>query len=411
VNRERKNVVVSRRELIEEERQLKRQNLLETIKVGDVRRGIVKNIMDYGVFVDLDGLDGLLHITDMSWKRISHPTEIVSLGGTIDVVVIGIDRERGRVSLGFKQTKPNPWEDIVVRYPIGSHVKGKVVNLIHCGAFVELEEGIEGLIHVTEMSWTKRIAKPDEVLKVGEEIEAAVLGIDKENHKVSLSLRQLKENPWTMVRHNYPVGARVHGVVRNVTAYGAFVKLEDGIDGMIHVSDISWTKHVVSPSEVLKKGEEVDVVILDVDVDQQRISLGIKQLKADPWEQIEIRFPIGKLVTGTVRKVTSYGAFVELEDGVDGLVHISQIGEGHVEKVGDIVKLGEKVTARVIKVEYEERRIGLSMKAANYDADKLEAEVKTLNKVHSDQEMNSLSDIFNQFERANAPSSQANDKK
>jgi small subunit ribosomal protein S1 len=410
VNRDRRNVVVSRRELIEEERQLKRQNLLATIKVGDMRRGVVKNIMDYGVFVDLDGLDGLLHITDMSWKRVSHPTEIVSLGEAIDVMVIGIDLDRGRVSLGLKQTKSNPWEDAVQRYPIGSRVKGKVVNVIHYGAFIELEEGVEGLIHVTEMSWTKRIVKPTEVLKVGEEIEAAVLGIDKENQKVSLSLRQLEENPWAMVRHNYPVGAHVHGIIRNVTAYGAFVELEEGIDGMIHVSDISWTKHVVSPSEVLKKGEKIDAVVLDVDTEQQRISLGIKQLKTDPWEQIEMRFPIGKLVKGTVRKVTSYGAFIELEDGIDGLVHISQIGEGRVEKVGSVVKLGEEITARVIRVEHEERRIGLSMKAANYDADELEAEVRTSSKLHSDQEMNSLSDIFNQFEKANASSSQANDQ-
>jgi small subunit ribosomal protein S1 len=376
-----------------------------------VRRGVVKNVTDYGVFVDLDGIDGLLHVTDMSWKRVSHPTEIISIGEAIDVMVIDIDGERERVSLGLKQMKPNPWDEAARRYPIGSHVKGKVVNLIHYGAFVELEEGVEGLIHVTEMSWTKRVVKPGEFVKIGEEVAAVVLGIDQENQKVSLSLRQLEENPWMMVLHNYPVGAHVHGVVRNLTTYGAFIGLEDGIDGMVHVSDISWAKHVASPSEILKVGEDLEAVVLEVDVAQQRIALGIKQLKPDTWEQIETRFPIGKLVTGAIRKVTSYGIFVELEDGIDGLVHISQLGEGHVEKIGNTFKVSQKVTARVIKVDHEERRIGLSIKAANFDSHELEAEVRTLDKLQNDQEMNSLSEIFDQFEKENISSSKESEKK
>jgi small subunit ribosomal protein S1 len=404
INRDRHNVIVSRRELIEEERQLKRQNLLSTIKIGDLRRGVVKNVTDYGVFVDLDGIDGLLHVTDMSWKRISHPTEIVSVGEAIDVMVIDIDMERERVSLGLKQTKPNPWEEVTHRYSVGSQVKGKVVNLIHYGAFIELEEGVEGLIHITEMSWTKRIIKPTEILKVGEEITAIVLGLDKEMQKVSLSLRQLEKNPWTMVPHNYPVGAHIRGKVRNVTAYGAFVGLEEGIDGMVHVSDMSWTKHITSPLEVLKVGGEVEAVVLDVDVEQQRIALGMKQLTQDPWAQIEMRFPIGKLVTGAIRKITSYGVFIELEDGIDGLVHVSQIGEGHIENIKNKFKVGQETTARVIKVDHEERRIGLSIKAAHYDTHELEAEVQVADKLRNDQEMNSLNDIFNQFEKTNASS-------
>jgi small subunit ribosomal protein S1 len=410
VNRDRRNVIVSRRELIEEERQLKRQNLLSSIRVGDVRRGIVKNVMDYGAFVDLDGIDGLLHVTDMSWKRVPHPTALVSVGEVIDVMVIDVDLERERVSLGLKQTKPNPWEEAVRRYPIGGQVRGKVVNLIHYGAFVELEEGVEGLIHMSEMSWTKRITRPGDVLRVGDEVTAVVLGVDKENQKIALSLRQLEENPWDMVPHNYPVGAHIRGVVRNLTAYGAFVGLEEGIDGMVHVSDMSWTKHVASPSDVVKVGDEVEAVVLKVDRAQQQISLGLKQLRPDPWEQIERHFPIGKLVSGKLRKVTSYGLFVELEEGIEGLVHISQIGETHVDKVKKLFPIGQELSARVIRADREERRIGLSIKATHYDEQKLEEEVQSLDKLQSDQEMNSLSEIFNQFEKTKAPSSEEEGK-
>lgn len=395
INQERRNIVVSRRELIEEQRMIKRRELLEEVKPGDTRRGSVKNITDYGAFIDLDGLDGLLHITDMSWGRISHPTEMLKVGEEVNVMIIEVDRDRERVSLGLKQTTPNPWEGIENRYPVGAQVRGRVVNLVPYGAFVELEEGVEGLVHVTELSWTKRINKPSEVLRVGEEIDSVVLGIQKEDQKISLSVRQLDPNPWDMVRHNYPVGARVRGKVRNLTSYGAFVELEEGIDGMIHVSDMSWTRKVNHPSEIVKKGDEVDALVLDADPDNQRISLGMKQLAADPWSEIDTHYKIGDVVTGKVSKLTSYGAFVELEHGIDGLVHISQISEDRVEKVKDVLKPGQEVTARVIKIDRDERRIGLSIKAANYDSEQLAAEAAAYEAIGRD-ELTSLGDILDE---------------
>jgi small subunit ribosomal protein S1 len=402
INLDRKNIVVSRRELIEEERREKRQKAMANIQVGAICHGIVKNITDYGVFVDLDGLDGLLHITDMSWGRVSHPGELVRIGEEIEVIILEIDPERERVALGMKQTKSNPWENIEHRYPLGSKVKGKVVNLVPYGAFVELEPGVEGLIHVAEMSWTKRIAKASEVLKIGDEIEAAVIGIEKANQKIALGMKQLEENPWEMVKHNYPVGAHVRGVVRNLTNYGAFVELEDGIDGMIHVSDISWTKKINHPNEVLKKGDTVDAVVIDIDPTQQRIALGIKQLTNDPWEYIESLFQIGSLVVGKVTKITSYGAFVELQNDIDGMVHISQIAEDRVEKIKDALAVGNEVTARVIKIDRNERRIGLSIKAANYDVSALEAEIKAYGKLKNDQELTNLGDIFDKINMENS---------
>ena len=381
INLERKNLVISRRELIEEQRNEKRRALLEEVKPGDVRRGVVKNITDYGAFVDLDGLDGLLHITDMSWGRISHPSEVLKVGEEIDVMIIEIDRERERVSLGLKQCTPNPWDSIEKKYPVGSKVHGKVVNLVQYGAFVELEQGVEGLVHVTELSWTKRITKPSDVLKIGQEVDAVILGINKEEQKISLGIRQLEQNPWEMVRHNYPVGARVHGKVRNLTTFGAFVELEEGIDGMVHVSDMSWTRHINHPGEMLKKGDEVEAIVLDVDADQQRIALGIKQTQDDPWDEIDRKFHIGDIVTGKVSKIANFGAFVELADEIDGLVHISQISEERVEKIKDVLKLGQEVTARVIKIDKDERRIGLSIKAANYDPAQLQAEISAYERV------------------------------
>lgn len=398
INTDRKNIVISRRELIEEQRQEKRRKLLDEIKPGDIRRGAVKNITDYGAFIDLDGLDGLLHITDMSWGRISHPSEMLKVGEEVEVMIVEVDRDRERVSLGLKQTTENPWEGIENRYPVNARVRGKVVNLVPYGAFVELEEGVEGLVHVTELSWVKRINKPSEVLKVGDEIEAVVLGIQKEDQKISLSVRQLDPNPWDMVRHNYPVGARVRGKVRNLTSYGAFVELEEGIDGMVHVSDMSWTRKVNHPSEVVKKGEEVDAIVLDVDPSQQRISLGMKQLRNDPWDEIDTHYKIGDLVKGKVNKTTSYGAFVELQDGIDGLVHISQISEERVEKVKDVVNAGDEITARVIKIDREERRIGLSIKAANYDEGQLAAESAAFASMGGD-ELTSLGDILDEATR------------
>jgi len=396
INQDRKNIVVSRRELIEEQRQVKRQKLLSEVQPGDVRQGTVKNITDYGAFIDLDGLDGLLHITDMSWGRISHPSEMLKIGEEISVMIIEVDRDKERVSLGLKQTTQNPWEDIEKRYPANAKVRGKVVNLVPYGAFVELEEGVEGLVHVTELSWTKRITKPGEVLRVGDEIDAVVLGVQKDDQKISLGVRQLEANPWDMARHNYPVGARVRGKVRNITTYGAFIELEEGIDGMVHVSDMSWTRKVNHPSEVLKKGDEIDAMVLDVDPGQQRISLGIKQLSTDPWDSIETLFRIGDVVQGKVSKITSYGAFVELNDGIDGLVHISQISEDRVEKIKDVLSQGQEVSARVIKIDREERRIGLSIKAANYSAEELAAETAAYENLQDGGDLMSLGDILDE---------------
>ncbi|MFM1852388.1 MAG: hypothetical protein RIS54_2072 [Verrucomicrobiota bacterium] len=396
INPERKNIVLSRRELIEEQRAEKRRALLDNIEPGQTRKGVVKNITDFGAFIDLDGMDGLLHITDMSWGRISHPSEMLKQGEEIEVMIIEVNREKERVSLGLKQTTKNPWDEIDRKYPVGAKIAGKVVNLVPYGAFIEIEPGVEGLVHITEMSWTKRISKPSELLKVGDEVEAVVLGIQKEEQKISLGLRQLEPNPWDMVRHNYPIGARVRGKVRNMTTYGAFIELEEGIDGMVHVSDMSWTRKVNHPSEVLKKGDEVEATVLDVDPQQQRISLGMKQLTDDPWADIDSHFKIGDVVTGTVTKLTSFGAFVDLKDGIDGLVHISQISEERVEKVKDVLKAGQEVTARVIKIDRDERRLGLSIKAANYSSEELAAETASFEAMNrqAGTDMMNLGDIL-----------------
>ena len=384
INRERKNIVVSRRELIEERRQDKKREILSKIVPGETRRGMVKNITDYGAFIDLDGLDGLLHITDMSWGRVSHPSEMVKTGEEITVCIIDIDTNRERVSLGLKQLSSNPWDDIEGKFPINAKVRGKVVNLVPYGAFIELEEGVEGLVHVTEMSWTKRITKPGEVLNVGDEVDAVVLGIQKDDQKISLGLRQLDVNPWDMATHNYPPGARVRGKVRNLTSYGAFVELEEGIDGMVHVSDMSWTRKINHPSEMVKKGDEVDAIVVEVDVDNQRISLGMKQLTQDPWEDIDRLYRMGDVIKGKVSRVAGYGAFIQLDHDIDGLVHISQVSEDRIEKIKDYLNEGDEVSARVIKIDKDERRIGLSIKAANYDEDALAKEVAAYDEVGED---------------------------
>jgi small subunit ribosomal protein S1 len=395
INRERKNIVVSRRELIEERRQDKKREILSKIIPGETRRGMVKNITDYGAFIDLDGLDGLLHITDMSWGRVSHPSEMVKTGEEITVCIIDIDEKRERVSLGLKQLSSNPWDEIESKFPINAKVRGKVVNLVPYGAFVELEEGVEGLVHVTEMSWTKRITKPGEVLNVGDEVDAVVLGIQKDDQKISLGLRQLEVNPWDMATHNYPPGARVRGKIRNLTSYGAFVELEEGIDGMVHVSDMSWTRKINHPSEMVKKGDEVDAIVVEVDIDNQRISLGMKQLTQDPWEDIDRLYKLGDVIKGKVARVAGYGAFIELDHEIDGLVHISQISEERIEKVKDYLNEGEEVSARVIKIDKDERRIGLSIKAADYDEDALAKEVAAYDEVGEDL-TTSLGDIFDE---------------
>jgi small subunit ribosomal protein S1 len=403
LNEERKNVVLSRRELIEAERAEKRSKLLNGIEKGGTVKGTVKNITDFGAFIDLDGLDGLLHITDMSWSRLNHPSEMLKVGQEVEVFVLDIDREKERVSLGLKQKTTNPWDQIAEKYPVNLKVKGKVTNLVPYGAFVELEPGIEGLVHVSELSWTKRIARPADVLTQGQEIEAIVLGVSKEDQKVSLSVRQLDTNPWEIVTGKYPAGTRVKGKVRNLTAYGAFVELEEGIDGMIHVSDLSWTKKINHPSEVLKKGDDIEAEVLEIDKANQRISLSLKHLSNDPWKSIESRYKIGDLVTGKVSKVASFGAFIQLADEIDGLVHISQISNDRVEKVKEVLKIGQEVSARVIKVDKTERRIGLSIKAADYTPEQIEREKENYEALKPGEELSSMEAAFDRAEEDYRP--------
>ena len=403
INKERHNIVVSRRELIETQRQQKRQEVLDTVKVGSVVRGVVKSITDYGVFVDLDGLDGLVHVTDISWKRVSHPGDVLKVGEEVDVVVTEIDREKERVSLSMKKLHGNPWDGIENKYPVGSKVHGKVTNLTQYGAFIELEEGVEGLVHLTEFSWIKHVTKPGEVLKVGDEVDVAVLEIKKDEQRISLGIKQLTDNPWDMAAHNYPVGARVHGQVRNLTNYGAFIGLEEGIDGMVHVSDMSWTRKINHPSELLKKGDEVDAIVLECDPSNQRISLGIKQLTDDPWAVVDTMYKIGDIVKGKVTKVASFGLFVELENGIEALVHISQVSEERVEKLQAHFKAGDTVEARIVKIDKAERRLGLSIKAAKYDEARLAEEVKQYETISADRELNNA--IGEAFARAERESS------
>lgn len=362
INIERKNVVVSRRELLEAERISKKAEVLENIKPGDIREGVVKNITDFGVFLDLDGIDGLLHITDMTWKRIKHPSEMVELGQKIEVMILNVDKDKGRVALGFKQKESNPWDEIEMRYPPGTIVQGKVVNLVPYGAFMEIETGIEGLIHVSEMSWTKNITDPAELVKKGDEVRAIVLSIQKEEGKISLGIKQLESNPWDDVVKKYPMGTSVKAEIKNLTNYGAFVELEPGVEGLIHISDLSWIKKVSHPSEILKKGDIVDAVILSVDPESKKITLGVKQLGMNPWETIERTMPVGTLVKGKVTKITAFGAFVELEGGVEGLIHVTELSDQAFGKVEDVVSKGDEVVAKVIKLDSEHKKIALSIK-------------------------------------------------
>jgi small subunit ribosomal protein S1 len=400
INQERQNIVLSRRELIEQERNDKRGKLLGEMVPGDIRKGTVKNITDFGAFIDLNGIDGLLHITDMSWGRIGHPSEVLKVGQEIDVVVLDVNKEKERVSLGLKQKMANPWDSIETKFPVGQKVKGKVVSLVPYGAFVQLEPGVEGLVHVTELSWTKRIAKPSDVLKQDQEIEAVVLGINREEQKISLGIRQLESNPWDNAAAKYPVGTKVKGKVRNLTSYGAFVELEEGIDGMIHVSDMSWTRKINHPSEVMKKGDEVEATVLEVDRPNQRIALGMKQLGTDPWESIDKLYKVGDLVAGKVTKLASFGAFVGLQHEIDGLVHISQISEDRVDKIKNVLKVGQDVSARVIKIDRGERRIGLSIKAAAYSDEQLKEEQKMLDALKPGEDLVALQHAFDAADEA-----------
>jgi len=395
VNDDRKNLVLSRREVIEAERAELRQEFLRTVTVGDKVEGQVKNITDFGAFVDLQGMDGLLHITDMSWGRISHPSEMLRIGQMVEVQILDVDREKERVSLGFKQMTDNPWADIEARFPIGAEVAGKVTKLLPYGAFIEIEKGVEGLVHVSELSWVKRITRPSDVLELDQEIKAVVLGISIEEQKISLGVRQLEENPWDAIEARYPIGKEIKGEVRNLTAYGAFVGLEEGIDGMIHVSDLSWTRKINHPSEILKKNEEVEAVVLSIDKENQRVSLGIKHLDNDPWSDIDGKFKVGDLVKGTVAKIASFGAFVSLDGDIDGLIHISQLSEEHVEKVKDVIKVGDDVDARVIKVDKIERRIGLSIKAVAYTEEELKKESASFETLRPSSDLVGLEQAFN----------------
>lgn len=394
LNLERQNIVLSRRELLEEERSEQRAELLGEMVPGDVRKGTVKNLTDFGAFIDLNGLDGLLHVTDMSWGRITHPSQLLVVGQELEVVVLDINKDTERVSLGLKQKQENPWENIDDKYPIGEKVSGKVVNLMPYGAFVELEPGVEGLVHVTELSWTKRINKPSEVLKADDEIEAVVLGINRDEQKISLGVRQLDANPWDLAEEKYPVGSKVAGKIRNLTSYGAFMGLEEGLDAMIHVSDISWTRKINHPSEVLKKGMEVEAQVLEVDRENQRISAGMKQLAEDPWETIDNYYKVGDLVKGKVSKLASFGAFVGLEHDIDGLVHISQVSEERVDKIKNALKVDEEVNARVIKIDRADRRIGLSIKAANYSQEQLKEEEAVLDSLKPGEDLVALQHAF-----------------
>jgi len=367
IDEERMNIVISRRRLIEEQREKDKAKLLAEIEEGQTREGIVKNIADFGAFVDLGGLDGLLHITDMTWGRINHPSELVKIDQKIEVKVLKVDTERERVALGLKQLTPDPWANLDDKFPVGSKVIGEVVNIMSYGAFVKLEDGVEGLVHISEMSWTRRVNDPREVVNVGDHVEVIVLDVNREKQEISLGMKQTEVNPWELVEQSYPPGTIISGRVRNLTNYGAFIELQEGIDGLLHVSDMSWTKKVTHPSEVVKKGEEVKCVVLSVDQEKKRIALGLKQLLEDPWSNdIPSRYHIGDTVTGTVTKLTNFGVFVSLEEGLEGLLHISELADHKVDNPEDVVKSGQKVEVRIIKIEPEERKVGLTLVQAHY---------------------------------------------
>ena len=368
INHRRGNVVVSRRVLLEETRDKKRQTTLANLKEGQLIQGTVKNITDYGSFIDLGGIDGLLHITDMSWGRVGHPSELFTVGDKVEVTVLKYDRETGRISLGLKQKSADPWTNVAGKYPIGTRVRGRVVSLTDYGAFVELEPGVEGLVHVSEMSWTHEVRHPSRVVAVGDQVEAAVLNVDPASRKISLGMKQTAPNPWDMIEGKYPIGTRIEGKVKSLTDFGAFVGLEEGIDGLIHISDMSWTKHIKHPSELFKKGQKVEAVVLRIDKEKERLSLGYKQLARDPWDEaIPARYHVGDSVTGKVSKVADFGIFIELEGGVEGLIHVSESGLEPPAKLEEKFKLQDDVTAKIIKVDREERKIALSLRDHQLD--------------------------------------------
>ncbi|QPJ63723.1 MAG: 30S ribosomal protein S1 [Candidatus Nitronauta litoralis] len=386
MNKKRGNIVLSRRILLEEERAAAREGTLKQMEEGNIVEGIVKNITDYGVFIDLGGIDGLLHITDMSWGRVNHPSEMFSIGDKVKVMVLKYDREKERVSLGLKQITPDPWVDVDQKYPVGTRIKGRVVSITDYGAFVELEKGIEGLVHVSEMSWSRHVKHPSKMVAISDEVEAVVLTLDKEKKRISLGMKQIEPNPWDNIDEKYPIGSSVEGTVRNLTDFGAFVELEDGVDGLIHISDLSWNKKIKHPSEVVKKKDAVKAVVLNIDKENCRISLGIKQLQDDPWDNVPERFPIGTEVEGTIIKVTGFGAFAEFDDGLEGLIHVSQLSSEKVSHPEKVVKIGDKVKTKVIKVDPATKKIGLSVKAYDENLDASEIVVEDVPEIEDESE-------------------------
>ncbi len=377
LNRRRGNVVLSRRILLEKERETLRQKTLESLQEGQIIEGVVKNITDYGAFIDLGGIDGLMHITDMSWGRIHHPSDVLTLGAKVKVKVLQFDRENQRVSLGMKQTLPDPWANVAERFPVGARVKGKVTSITDYGSFVQLDEGVEGLVHVSEMSWTKRVKHPSKILSVGDEVEVMVLDVDSGQKRISLGLKQTTVNPWDTISERYPVGTKIQGRIKNITDFGVFIGIDEGIDGLVHISDISWVQRLKHPSELFKKGQEVQAIVLNIDKENQRFSLGMKQIQKNPWEEVHHRFRVGQMVKGKVTNVTKFGAFVEIEPGIEGLVHISELSHERVEKTGDVAKVGDEVQAVVINVDSKKHKIGLSLKDVDRYAHSGKKEIQT----------------------------------
>jgi small subunit ribosomal protein S1 len=373
-NRKRNNIVLSRRVLLDEERRQLREETLKVLKEGDVVEGVVKNLTDYGAFIDLGGMDGLLHITDISWGRIGHPSEKLSIGDRIKVKVLHFDREKEKVSLGLKQAIPDPWETVPRRYPVGSRLKGKVINVTDYGVFIELEDGVEGLVHISELTWNKKMKHPSKVARIGDTVEVMVLDCDPAKRRISLGMKQIEPNPWALIEEKYPVGTKVVGRVKTVTDFGIFIGFDEGVDGLVHVSEISWTKKIKHPNELYKKGQEVEAVVLNIDRRNERFSLGIKQLSPDPWRDVARRYRKGEVVSGKVTNVTDFGAFVELEEGIEGLVHVSEISREKVEKPSDALKVGDTVSAMVLHIDPHDRRIGLSIKGLKERAEKAEIE-------------------------------------
>ena len=378
IDEARRNIVVSRRALIEAERKEKKEQLLAQLKVGDLRRGVVKNIADFGAFVDLGGIDGLLHITDMSWGRINHPSEMLSIDQEIEVQILHIDYEKEKIALGLKQKSASPWENVEEKYPIGSRHRGTVVNVMSYGAFVKLEEGIEGLVHISEMSWTKRINHPSELVQIDDEVEVIVLAINKEKQEISLGMKQTQENPWDRVAERYPPGTIVRGTVRNLTNYGAFIEIEEGIDGLLHVSDMSWTRKISHPSEMVEKGQQVECRVIAVDQARRRIALGLKQMSEDPWDRdIPSKYESGQVVKGKVTKITNFGVFVGLENGLEGLLHISELADHKVENPEEIVKVGDEIEVKILRVDADERKIGLSRKRVQWSEEDVDESARS----------------------------------